>query len=183
MDSLTLQSSEADIFAGGDVVTGPKYAIDAIALGKEAAISIHRFVHKGQSLTYGRKRNYYKALDKKNVDYSGYDSTKREKSIVNHIKNLKGSFDDPRGILTEEQVKKETSRCLGCGVAIVDEFLCVGCGACTTRCRLDAISLDRVHNGLGVDFPDLKPIIIKHALKRKAKIFFKNIGKKFKIRG
>ena len=183
VDSLTLQSSEDDIFAGGDVVTGPKYAIDAIALGKEASISLHRFVQRGQSLTIGRSRNYFKALDKNNVDYSGYDLTARELSKVNHIKNLKGSFDDPRGILSEEQIKIETSRCLGCGVAVVDEFLCVGCGACTTRCRLDAINLERVHNGLGVDFPDLKPIIIKHALKRKVRIFFNKTKKKFTTRG
>ena len=183
VDSLTLQSSEADIFAGGDVVTGPKYAIDAIALGKEASISLHRFVQRGQSLTFGRSRHYFKALDKTNVDYSGYDLTVREISKVNHIKNLKGSFDDPRGVLTEEQIKIETSRCMGCGVTIVDEFLCVGCGACTTRCKLDAISLERVHNGLGVDFPDLKPIIIKHALKRKVRIFFNKTKKKFTTRG
>ena len=183
VDELTLQSSEKDIFAGGDVVTGPKYAIDAIALGKEAAISIHRYVNKGQSLTYGRKRNYYKALDKNNVDYSGYDKTQRQASKVNHIKSLKGSFDDPRGVLTEEQVKIETSRCLGCGITVVDEFLCVGCGACTTRCKFDAINLEKVHDAYGVDFSELKPIIIKTALKRKARIFFKNIGKKFRLRG
>ena len=183
VDSLTLQSSEADIFAGGDVVTGPKYAIDAIALGKEASISLHRFVQRGQSLTIGRSRNYFKALDKTNVDYSGYDLTAREYTKVNHIKNLKGSFDDPRGVLTEAQIKIETLRCLGCGITVVDEFLCVGCGACTTRCKLDAISLERVHNGLGVDFPDLKPIIIKHALKRKVRIFFNKTKKKFTTRG
>ncbi len=183
VDSLTLQTSAADIFAGGDVATGPKYAIDAIALGKEAAVSIHRFVNKGQSLTYGRKRNHYQALDINNVDYSGYDETKRERTHTKHIKNLTGSFDDPRGVLTEEQVKLETSRCLGCGLTVVDEFLCVGCGACTTRCKLDAINLVKVHDEYGVDLPDLKPIIIKTALKRKARIFFKNIGKKFRLRG
>lgn len=182
VDELTLQSSIDDIFAGGDVVTGPKYAIDAIALGKEAAISIHRFVQRGQSLVFGRKQNYYKALDKENVDYTGYDKTKREASRLKQIKDHKGSFDDPRGILTEEQIKIETSRCLGCGVTIVDEFLCVGCGACTTRCKFDAINLEKIYNEVGVDFPDLKPIIIKHALKRKVKIFVKSVGVKLRLR-
>lgn len=52
-DPVTYQTAEADVFAGGDVVTGPKFAIDAIAAGKEGAVSIHRFVHKGQTLTLG----------------------------------------------------------------------------------------------------------------------------------
>ncbi|PAT01358.1 pyridine nucleotide-disulfide oxidoreductase [Candidatus Izimaplasma bacterium ZiA1] len=182
VDSFTLQTSIEDVFAGGDVVTGPKYAIDAIALGKEGSISIHRFVQRGQSLTIGRSKKEYKALDKDNVDYSGFDYAPREKSLVKHIQNIKGSFDDPRGVLTEDQIKKETERCLGCGVTVVDEFLCVGCGACTTRCKFDAISLEKIHDEVGVDFPDLKPIIIKHALKRKVKIFFKKIKKRISPR-
>ena len=36
-DKLTYQTAEPDIFVGGDVFTGPKFAIDAIAAGKEAA--------------------------------------------------------------------------------------------------------------------------------------------------
>lgn len=183
VDSFTLQSSVEDIFAGGDVVTGPKYAIDAIALGREASISLHRFVQRGQSLIHGRNRKDFKALDKDNVDYKGYDRVERQRTTVTHITDIKGSFDDPRGILTEEQVKLETSRCMGCGITVVDEFLCVGCGACTTRCKFDAISLDRRFDEVGVDFPELKPIIIKHALKRKVKITTKNIKQKFTRRG
>ena len=53
-DPLTWQTTQPDVFAGGDVVTGPKFAIDAIAAGKQAAISIHRFVQPGQSLIIGR---------------------------------------------------------------------------------------------------------------------------------
>lgn len=183
VDDFTLQTSVEDIFAGGDVATGPKYAIDAIALGKEASISIHRFVQRGQSLTYGRSRKVYRSLDKDNVDYASYDHAKREHSKIRHIKDLVGSFDDPRGVLTEEQIKKETDRCMGCGITVVDEFLCVGCGACTTRCKFDAIKLERIHNEGGYDLPDLKPVIIKTALKRKVRIFFKNIGRKFTSRG
>ena len=72
---------------------------------------------------------------------------------------------------------------MGCGITVVDEFLCVGCGACTTRCKFDAIKLDRRYNEEGVDFPELKPIIIKHALKRKVKIATKKIKTKFTHRG
>lgn len=182
VDDFTLQSSNPEIFAGGDIVTGPKFAIDAIALGKEGATSIHRYVQRGQSLTLGRRRKYYKALDKENVDYSQYGSVQRQKAKTVHIENLKGSFNDPRGILSEEQIKKETDRCLGCGVTVVDEFLCVGCGACTTRCNFEAITLVKKTDEHTVDFPDLKPVIIKHALKRKVKIAYKKVGQKFSIR-
>ncbi len=175
VDPQTLQSSVSDIFAGGDVATGPKYAIHAISSGKEAAISIHRFVNRGQSLVYGRNNKYFVPLDKNNVDYSGYDEVSRERVYTLHLDNLKGNFKDPRGVLTEEQVKKETMRCLSCGISVVDEFMCVGCGACTTRCKFDAIKLDRRYDAVGVDFPDLKPIVLKHVIKRKVRIAAKNI--------
>lgn len=175
VDPQTLQSSVSDIFAGGDVATGPKYAIHAISSGKEAAISIHRFVNRGQSLVYGRNNKYFISLDKNNVDYSGYDEVSRERVYTLHSDNLKGNFKDPRGVLTEEQVKKETMRCLSCGISVVDEFMCVGCGACTTRCKFDAIKLDRRYDAVGVDFPDLKPIVLKHVIKRKVRIAAKNI--------
>ncbi len=42
---------------------------------------------------------------------------------------------------TEEQLKAETARCLGCGATIVDQNRCIGCGVCTTRCKFDAIHL------------------------------------------
>jgi NADPH-dependent glutamate synthase beta subunit-like oxidoreductase/NAD-dependent dihydropyrimidine dehydrogenase PreA subunit len=175
VDPQTLQSSVKDIFAGGDAATGPKYAIHAISHGKEAAISIHRFVNRGQSLVYGRNNKAFVALDKENVDFSGYDHVSRERVYTLHVDQLKGNFKDPRGILTEEQVKKETMRCLACGISVVDEFMCVGCGACTTRCKFDAIKLVRKYDAVGVDFPDLKPIVLKHVLKRKVKIVAKNI--------
>ncbi len=76
-DPLTCQTAEPDIFAGGDVVTGPKFAIDAITAGKEAAISLHRYVHEGQSLTLGRDRRIYHALDKGNalIEAGSFDTT------------------------------------------------------------------------------------------------------------
>ncbi len=175
VDPQTLQSSVSDIFAGGDVATGPKYAIHAISHGKEAAISIHRFVNRGQSLVYGRNNKYFVSLDKNNIDFSGYDEVSRERVYTLHLNNIKGDFKDPRGVLTEEQVKKETMRCLSCGISVVDEFMCVGCGACTTRCKFDAIKLARKYDAVGVDFPDLKPIVLKHVIKRKVRIVAKNI--------
>lgn len=178
VDPQTLQSSVEDIFAGGDAATGPKYAINAIAHGKEAAISIHRFVNRGQSLVYGRNNKVFVSVDKDNVDYSGYDSVKRERVYTVHSENLSAGFMDLRGMLTEEQIKAETMRCLSCGISVVDPFLCVGCGACTTRCKFDAIKMEKVYDGVGVDFPQLKPLIIRNALKRKVRIVTKKIRKK-----
>jgi len=175
VDPQTLQSSVSDIFAGGDAATGPKYAINAISHGKEASISIHRFVNRGQSLVYGRNNKAFVALDRDNVDFSGYDHIRRERVYTLPMESLRGSFKDPRGVLTEEQVKKETSRCLSCGISVVDEFMCVGCGACTTRCKFDAIKLVRKYDAVGVDFPDLKPVVVRHVMKRKVRIATKKI--------
>lgn len=80
-DSLTLQTSEPDIFVGGDCFTGPQFAIHAIAAGKEGAISIHRYVQPGQSLVFGRDRREYHAFDKNNVaiDLQDFDRTPRQR--------------------------------------------------------------------------------------------------------
>lgn len=180
VDSFTLQSSEKDIFCGGDIVTGPRFAIDAIALGKEGAISLHRFVQRGQSLVNGRTKHAYTKLNRDEVDFVGYDKIKRERTKVRHIEKLEGEFSDPRGVLTEAQIAVETKRCLKCGIAIVDDWMCVGCGQCTTKCQFDAIKLVKTANIHGVDFPDLKSVVIKNVLKRKVRITTKNIGKVFK---
>ena len=141
-DKVTYQTAEPDIFVGGDVYTGPKFAIDAIAAGKQGAISIHRYVQPHRSLTIGRDPNYYVELDKDDYSVEKYDNTGRQrpakKSGVDKL-----SFRSDAGVFTEEQVKKETARCLGCGATIVDENQCVGCGICTTKCEFDAIHLQR----------------------------------------
>lgn len=141
-DPVTYQTTVDDIFVGGDMFTGPRFAIDAIAAGKEAAISIHRFVQPGSSLTIGRNPNYYKELDKTDILVNDYDHTGRQTPGHNEAVDKK-SFRDSKLVFTEEQVKAETARCLGCGASIVDPNKCVGCGLCTTRCEFDAIHLHR----------------------------------------
>jgi NADPH-dependent glutamate synthase beta subunit-like oxidoreductase/NAD-dependent dihydropyrimidine dehydrogenase PreA subunit len=179
-DSFTLQSDESDIFVGGDALTGPKFAIDAIALGKEASISIHRFVQPGQSLVIGRDRRKYTALDKESVIFGDYDNSPRQRSLDDHSKKL--SFSDNRGTFTEEQVKKETDRCLGCGATVVDEFLCVGCGQCTTKCKFEAISLKRKYDGEGVSYEHVKPAVMKTVIKRKVRITAQKVQDAFTSR-
>ncbi len=173
-DPFTYQTSEPDIFTGGDVYTGPKFAIDAIAAGKQGAVSIHRYVQPGQSLVIGRDRRQYMSLDKEALELDNYDRTPRQK--VSHSPDFR-SLADGCGTFTEEQVLKETERCLGCGAAVVDEFLCVGCGQCTTKCKFDAISLIRCYDGEGVSLMDMKKAIMPYAVKRRAKIALKKIRK------
>ena len=145
------QTSVEDVFAGGDVVTGPKFAIDAIAAGKEASISIHRYVHPGQSQTIGRDNRDYKSLDASTIAISigSFDTAPRQKAASGSIQEAKKTFKDLRGTLTEEQMKKEASRCLGCGCVVIDEDLCVGCGICTTKCKFDAIHLEKTIDNVG----------------------------------
>lgn len=168
-DAKTLQTAQPDVFAGGDAFTGPRFAIDAIALGKEAAISIHRFVQPGQSLLFGRDTREYHSLDKEAVEVAGYDRTPRQHTVEAAAQESK-SFTDTRGTFTEEQMRKETERCLGCGATVVDEYMCVGCGQCTTKCKFDAIKLVRQYDGHGVSLTEAKPYVVKTVIKRKARI-------------
>jgi NADPH-dependent glutamate synthase beta subunit-like oxidoreductase len=171
VDPTTLQTSVDDIFAGGDVASGPKLAIDAIAAGKEAAVSLHRFVQRGQSLVMGRDMQEYVMLDKEDLTYSeGYDGTPRQKTKHIDGKVAKSTFKDLRETLTEEQIKKETNRCLGCGATKVDEYLCVGCGQCTVKCKFDAITLEKVRAAEGFEMDELPKAVMKNIVKRKIKL-------------
>lgn len=142
-DGVTYQTAQPDVFVGGDVYTGPKFVIDAIAAGKDAAFSLHRFVQGSEDLATGRSRRDFIELDKDNLVIPEYDNSSRQRPLAGKHGEQKRSLRDLRNLLTEEQVKVETARCLGCGVAVVDENRCIGCGICTTRCECDAISLSR----------------------------------------
>ncbi len=127
-DPVTYQTAQPDIFVGGDVYTGPKFAIDAIAAGREGAESLHRFVQDGQSLTRGRNLREFYELDKKDllIDVDCFDRPARQPIL--HDQSKAKSFEHDRLTFTEEQVKAEASRCLGCGVSVVDPNRCIGCG-------------------------------------------------------
>ncbi|MEG0893466.1 MAG: FAD-dependent oxidoreductase [Oscillospiraceae bacterium] len=169
-DKLTYQTGEPDIFVGGDVFTGPRFAIDAIAAGKEGAISLHRAVQPGQSLTLGRDRRVYHELDKDNLELKGFDSMPRQQAGHTDRKKAKSSFEDDRKTFTQEQMLKETERCLGCGAVQVDEYKCVGCGQCTTKCKFDAITLKKRSENFAPVFEKLPIQVAKYAVKRTGKI-------------
>ena len=174
-DPVTYQTEQADIFVGGDVYTGPKFAIDAIAAGREGAESIHRFVQDGQSLTRGRNLREFYELDKDNLVFGvdSFDKPARQE-VLHDVKKAR-SFEHDRLTFTEEQVKAEASRCLGCGVSVVDQNKCIGCGLCTTKCMFDAIHLQR-------DVPEASNMVrcedkvgpmLKHAAKQSINLILK----------
>ena len=176
-DPVTYQTAEPDIFVGGDAYTGQKFAIDAIAAGKQGAISLHRYV-QGATLTIGRDRRQFIELDKKNalIAVDSYDNTPRQRIGYNDA--LRKTFRDERVALTAEQVKAETARCLGCGASIVDPNKCIGCGVCTTKCAFDAIHLHRERPECTHMIPaeDKMKAILPYMVKREIKI--RKAGKK-----
>lgn len=170
-DEVTHQTAEPDIFVGGDIRQGARFAIDAIADGKEGMVSINRFVHPGQSLTIGRDLRHFIELDREDLLIEGYDNAPRQAPGMKRGEPIK-TFQDLREPLTEEQVKKEAARCLSCGACRVDLNKCIGCGLCTTRCNFDAIHLTR-------DIPeaaemhhaeDMLKVVFPYILKRKKMI-------------
>ena len=167
-DPFTLQTTDPDIFAGGDVHRGARFAIEAIAEGKQAAISLHRYVQPGQLLDAGRNHREFKALDVENMELDGFDKAPRQIPQSRPIDVT--SFKDNRGILTEEQIKKEAARCLSCGKAIVDPNMCVGCGQCVIKCQFDAAHLVKKSTIYAKDFDALLPRAVGHTIKRGIKI-------------
>lgn len=144
-DKFTYQTEDPDIFVGGDVYTGPRFVIDAIAAGHEAAESLHRHVRPKASMTIGRDRRSFTPLNKEDIQFPSYDEAGRQEAGMDESIDFKSSFADAHKTLTEEQVKIETGRCLGCGASYVDYNKCIGCGLCTTKCEFDAIHLLRDH--------------------------------------
>lgn len=173
-NKLTYQTSEPDIFVGGDVYTGPKFAIDAIAAGREGAISLHRYVHENCTLTIGRNRRDFVELDKNNISVESYDTSKRQIPAKADEKAQAATFRDLSHSLTEEQVKAETSRCLSCGASVVDPNKCIGCGVCTTKCVFDAIHLHREIPGASVmrASEDKLKYILPNMVKQSIKVKF-----------
>ena len=176
-DKLTFQTAEADIFVGGDCATGPMYTIDAIASGREGALSIHRFVNVGQTLTIHRNTREFKELDKTNVVFPVESIKKpaRNEPAIDKAKTL--TMCDDRVTFTEEQIKSEASRCLSCGRSVVDPNKCIGCGICTTKCEFDAIHLKRTRpqNSKMIPAEDKLKAIGAYAAKRQIKIIKKQL--------
>lgn len=178
-DPVTYQTAQPDVFVGGDVYTGPRFAIDAIAAGKQGAVSIHRFVQPNTSMTIGRNRREFFELDKGNLSIGEYDHTPRQQAAVDEHIDAHRSFRDAHLTLTETQVRAETARCLGCGASVADPNKCIGCGVCTTKCEFDAIHLHRdlPQCSKMVKSEDKFKAILPYMAKREIKIRFAKKGK------
>ena len=181
-NGVTFQTEEADIFVGGDCATGPKYTIDAIASGREGAVSIHRYVNVGQTLTIHRNLREFKELDKQNITLPAEKFKKPARAEVAIDQNKVLTMQDDRVTFTEEQIKSEASRCLSCGRSVVDPNKCIGCGICTTKCEFDAIHLkrNRPQNSKMIPAEDKFKAIGPYAAKRQVKIIKKSLAEKKK---
>ena len=142
-DPVTLQTAEPDIFVGGDAYFGQKFVVDALAAGREGAVSLHRFVNEGQSLTIHRNTRHFTPLNKDDIVLP-VDAYKKPARAVKGTDPAKvRTMSDERLIFTPEQIRSEASRCLSCGRSVVDTNKCIGCGMCTVQCKFDAIHLVR----------------------------------------
>ena len=123
-------------------LVGARQAKKADAATKRTAVVTSLLTNKGKI----NAADWTVVGDKNNIDVETFDNAKRQipgtKAGV-----AKETFRDLRCTLTEEQIKTEAKRCLGCGASVVDENKCIGCGICTTKCEFDAIHLTR-------DLPD-----------------------------
>jgi heterodisulfide reductase subunit A-like polyferredoxin len=110
---------------------GPRTVIEAIAHGKQAAISIDRFI-RGEDLIEGREKEW-KAIE--GVETEGYDRIPRERMPRLAAQERSGNFNEVQLGFTEEQVRGEAQRCLNCGV-------CSECYECVSACLAEAVIHD-----------------------------------------
>ncbi len=127
-DPVTLATGEEGIFAGGDGVTGPKSAVEAIAHGHEAAISIERYL-KGLDLKEGRAKPKEEPAPIPEGDHERKHRIRNSRIPLS--KRISG-FDEMDLTYTEEEAKAEAERCLNCG-------LCSECLQCVAVCQAKAV--------------------------------------------
>jgi heterodisulfide reductase subunit A-like polyferredoxin len=140
VDALTLQTDEPDIFAGGDAVSGPKTVIEAIEAGKQAAISIDRFI-RGVDLRENRDTHWPPA---QNIPIDGYDRIPRNRMPRLKPAGRRKNFCEVQPGFTEAQVLAESRRCISCGI-------CSECYRCVQACKAEAINFKQVDRPVQLD--------------------------------
>lgn len=135
---LTLQTPKAKIFSAGDFVRGPKTIVEAMAQGREAAISIQQFL-EGEDLQYGRRDGSPFELQFE-PDYSRAKTRPRVAMPVIPLSQRKGFQEVARGYSKEEAVG-EAERCLNCGVPFGIRT-CWFCLPCEIECPEDALYVE-----------------------------------------
>jgi len=139
VDPVTLQTSIEGVFAGGDVVAGPADVIAAVASGKEAAISIDRYL-SGASLTEGRPTTVKRV---KEVSKEGVEPKARPPMPTLKL-DKRGDFAEVELGFDEKTAVEEAKRCLNCGV-------CSECQECAKVCDVKAINYEMEDEAVEVD--------------------------------
>jgi heterodisulfide reductase subunit A-like polyferredoxin len=132
-DPETLQTSLPDVFAGGDVVTGPSLIVNAIGQGKRAAFYIDHYL-EGRDLKGVAFGTPMPVVDKKEV-IARQKTHSRLEPVENRGLGPAERIEDFREIempLSEEEAIAAASRCLDCG-------LCSECRRCVAACPAEAI--------------------------------------------
>jgi heterodisulfide reductase subunit A len=142
VDECTLETSIPGVFAGGDVVTGPSSVIEAIALGKEAAESIHRYL-TGDDLHESRQREIH-VVTADEVDFEQYPRLQRAKTRTLSRRERKTSFEEVELGFLKKIAAQEAERCMSCAV-------CSECKVCLEKCEPDAIDHDMKDELLELD--------------------------------
>ncbi|MBF0234648.1 MAG: FAD-dependent oxidoreductase, partial [Desulfamplus sp.] len=151
-DPVTLQTPIPWVFAGGDVFYGPKSVVDAVASGKIAAESMHRFI-QGEDLASKELSDNLVAERKKQLEYEKPDITEalkqKPRERINPAKiaveEREGNFCEVTCGLPEDAIVQEAARCLACGI-------CSECYQCVEACLAGAIDHCQqvVHKDLAV---------------------------------
>jgi heterodisulfide reductase subunit A-like polyferredoxin len=129
VDPITLLTSQDGVFAGGDAVTGPASAVEAIAAGHQAAISIDRYLHD-EDQKKGREPQPQKKADipKQTIHIH---SSRETPLFLSPEERIKSFVEIDQGF-TKEQFQREVKRCLNCAG-------CCECFQCVQHCEPDAI--------------------------------------------
>lgn len=137
-DALTLETNLAGVFAGGDIALGPSSVAEAIASGKQGAISIDRYL-KGEDLKAGRNR---KAQVVKNLPGDGITSKARTSTPQIPVEQRAGSFLEVKTGFDEVMAIEEVQRCMTCGSkAVIFYEDCMTCFKCELECPYQAINV------------------------------------------
>jgi len=143
-DPETLATNLPGVFAGGDVVTGTKFIVDAIAAGHRAASSITDYLlnQEGHGSTERKKQTTAHLVvrvteeEARKKIASGQGSTAPRTSGPRRQANERRTdFIEITQALDEAQAREEAARCLRCGV-------CSECNQCVYACRAGAILHD-----------------------------------------
>ncbi|MFH1860199.1 MAG: FAD-dependent oxidoreductase [bacterium] len=134
VDPETLATNQEGVFAGGDVVSGPAFVVDAIKAGHVAAESIDRYL-RGIDLKQGRKKNLFDVV--KEVSFEGIKKMPRLRMNELEVKKRLANFDEADLGFTEEQARAEAQRCLSCGI-------CSECYECERVCQAKAVNHNQV---------------------------------------